>query len=123
MAKKKNQQIDWKFIIILVGIVMVGLSVWALNQRVSYRSDAANNIGIRKDIFGKAGCDTFNYNQCLAQCGQEFPKNSNDSPSVSRGDKAKEPEGSGWKYRGPRNSKGLNSCKKYCSSMARACKR
>lgn len=36
----RKQKIDWKFIILLVGIVLVGLSVWALNQKVTYKSSA-----------------------------------------------------------------------------------
>ena len=45
MAKKKimnkTKKTDWKFITLLLCILLVGLSVLALNQRTAYRSDAA----------------------------------------------------------------------------------
>ena len=44
MAKKKimnkTKKTDWKFITLLISLLMVGLSVFALNQRTAYRSNA-----------------------------------------------------------------------------------
>ena len=58
MAKKKNQAMDWKFIVLLIGIVMVGLSVWALNQRVTYRSDAADVDKLKFCTEAQTTCNT-----------------------------------------------------------------
>ena len=45
MAKKKlfkkGQKIDWKFVALLLGILLVGLSVFVLNQKATYKSSAS----------------------------------------------------------------------------------
>jgi len=115
MAKKKVGITDWKFILMLLGILLVGLSVFVLNQKVTYQSDAASSAALA------ARCQFFNYNQCRAQCSQDFPKNTNQKPSETGdglGDK-----GDGWKYRGHDNTKGLKICQNSCNAMKRACGR
>ena len=37
----KKKVVDWKFIVLLISIVMVGLSIWGLNQKLIYKSSAA----------------------------------------------------------------------------------
>ena len=82
---KKTKKTDWKFFIILGSILLLGLSVLALNQKTTYRSDAAT-----LDDCGNARTDcevgpkaydretdtqrsnrcTYAYTQCAAAIGQ-----------------------------------------------------
>lgn len=64
MAKKKisfskNKKPDWKFIVLLLGILLVGLSVFVLNQKVTYQSSAYS------------GCANL-YSRCLKDCKANF---------------------------------------------------
>lgn len=40
---KRNGITDWKFIITLLSLLLVGLTVFALNQKLSYKSSAAKD--------------------------------------------------------------------------------
>ena len=40
-TRLQTTQVDWKFIVILLGMTMIGLTLWAMNQRISYRSSAS----------------------------------------------------------------------------------
>jgi len=61
-SKKKPGITDWKFILMMLGILLVGISVFVLNQKVTYQSDAANNM------MRVYACRTFNYNACRKDC-------------------------------------------------------
>ena len=58
MAKKKllkKLKIDWKFVALLFGILLVSLSVFVLNQKVTYKSSAYSGCGPA-------------YEQCKEEC-------------------------------------------------------
>jgi len=109
----KNKKPDWKFIVLLLGILLVGLSVFVLNQKVTYQSDAASSAALA------ARCQFFNYNQCRAQCSQGFPKDSylgvNAAGDVTTNENLV--------TRSRKTAQQLKSCQNSCNAMKRACGR
>ena len=43
--KRQIKQLDWKFIVLAVGIILLGISILALNQKLTYKSSARLDPG------------------------------------------------------------------------------
>lgn len=97
MAKKKiiagkSKKPDWKFIVLLLGILLVGLSVFVLNQKVTYKSSAYS------------GCADL-YKNCKEDC--KSAPNSGWQNTVN----LDEPDG----------TKFQNTCLQHCKAEKRLC--
>lgn len=112
-SKQKPGITDWKFILMMLGILLVGLSVFVLNQKVTYKSDAASSAALA------ARCQFFNYNQCRAQCSQDFPKDSHYGVDAAGKVTANE----NLVTRSRKTAQLLRNCQNSCNAMKRACGR
>jgi len=104
MAKKKlsgkKQKIDWKFVALVLGIILVGMSVFVLNQKMTYKSSA-------QWTSGQTGlnCNKM-FRDCLSDCNSiprirffEHDGNPNTDPVTNKG-----------------------ACKSNCSNVQTRCK-
>ena len=102
MAKKKllkKLKIDWKFVALVLGIILVGMSVFVLNQKATYKSNAQWTGGT-----GGIDCNKL-VRDCMKDCNSRrvtFVDHDQD-PSTPKA-----------------NTRGL--CKSNCSNLLTICK-